>query len=87
MRERKRTIQVIHDLLEALVLPNLINDFLDGIYHGTVSGRNPLETVTRKHRSLKMTPINVKMISCEMTKNAKYLASTARSRRECVVAP
>lgn len=36
-RERKRTIQVIHDLLEALVLPNLINNFLDGIYHATVS--------------------------------------------------
>ena len=34
-----------------------------------------------------MTPISVKMISCEMTKNAKYLAMTARSSRECVVAP
>lgn len=37
--------------------------------------------------ALKMTPINVKMMSCEMTRNAKYRAMTARSNRECVNAP
>lgn len=36
---------------------------------------------------LNTTPIRVKMISCEMTKNAKYRAMTARSSRECVRAP
>ena len=34
-----------------------------------------------------MTPIKVKMTNWEMTKNAKYLATTDRSSLECVVAP
>ena len=37
--------------------------------------------------SLKMTPMSVKMINCEMTKKAKYRATTARSIREYVYAP
>ena len=36
---------------------------------------------------LKPTPIRVNMISCEITKNAKYRATTARSKRDCVKAP
>lgn len=37
--------------------------------------------------SLKMTPMSVKMMSCETTKKAKYRAITARSSREWVRAP
>ena len=44
------------------------------------------EEQTQKH-SLKMTPISVKMINWEMTKKAKYRATTARSIREYVYAP
>ena len=31
MRCRRRTVEVFHDLLEALVLANLLNDLLDAI--------------------------------------------------------
>ncbi len=37
--------------------------------------------------SLKPTPISVNMTNCEITKNAKYRATTARSKRDCVKAP
>lgn len=35
----------------------------------------------------KMTPMSEKITSCEMTRNAKYRATTARSSRVRVVAP
>lgn len=31
--------------------------------------------------------MRVNIISCEITKNAKYRATTARSKRDCVKAP
>ena len=31
--------------------------------------------------------MRVNMANCEMTKNAKYRATTARSKRDCVKAP
>jgi hypothetical protein len=34
-----------------------------------------------------MTPIKVKMTNCDITKKAKYRATTARSSRDCVKAP
>ena len=40
-----------------------------------------------KHCLLKITPINVKRNNCEIIKNAKYRATTARSSLERVVAP
>jgi hypothetical protein len=36
---------------------------------------------------LKPTPMRVNMMSCEITKNAKYRATTARSKRDWVKAP
>lgn len=37
--------------------------------------------------SLKITPISVNTTSCDRTKNAKYLPTTARSKRDWVSAP
>ncbi len=78
------TVQVIHNILEALVLTNLFDDFLDGVYAQHVRQFIPIHC----HCDLlKMTPIKVKITSWEITKKAKYRAMTARSKRECVMAP
>ena len=64
----RRTIDVVQDILETLMFPNLFDDLRYRVcdqnqYH------NP--HVGKLHYALKMTPMRVNMINCEITKNAK----------------
>jgi hypothetical protein len=52
----------------------------DEVIERTPRGRRQMDL-------LKMTPMSVKMISCETIKKEKYLAITARSNLEWVKAP
>src|SRR5579863_1689695 len=79
-----RTVDVIQDFLETLVLPNLFNNFR---YRVCGQHQHLLPRTGKNQHILKTTPMTVNMISCEITKNAKYRARTARSKRDCVKAP
>lgn len=82
MSGERRTIDIVDDLLEAFVITNFTDDLLYGVCKSKNTSSVARSTPAPPYHSLKMTPIKVKMISCEMTKNAKYRAITARSRRE-----
>jgi hypothetical protein len=83
----------VDDILKTLALPNLRNDLPHRVYikqRRKMNQHTPGETRAQqkgKRHSLKITPINVKMKSCEIIKNAKYRATTARSSLERVIAP
>jgi hypothetical protein len=79
-----RTVDIIQDLLETLMLPDLFNYFCYRVCNQHQDQRPHTGVI---QHALKTTPITVKMISCEITKNAKYRARTARSKRDCVKAP
>ena len=66
-KELSRTVKVVDDILEALVFTNLLNDFAHRVW--TVVSE--AMTVSDRRDVLNSTPINVKMMSCEMTRNAK----------------
>ena len=61
------TVEVLHDLLEALVLADLRNNFLDAI---CTNIRQQVRLV-KGTNLLNITPIKVKMTNCEMTRKAK----------------
>lgn len=85
MDSKDLTVEVLQDFVQTLVLSDLRNDLFHAVY---MRERSEIDMKWHHQQNvLNMTPMRVKTISCEITRNAKYRATTARSSRDCVVAP
>ena len=79
MGSTSHTVNIIQDFMETFVLSNLFNNLRYGVCGA--HEHLPHRTEIIRH-SLKPTPMRVNMTNCEITKNAKYRATTARSKRD-----